>query len=51
MVAGRVGSFRIDETGFFGQLAFSNWFHLIKVDDVWLIVSKLFATSLESESD
>ena len=45
-VVGNAASVRIDETGFFGRLAFSNWFHLVKGEDgVWLIVSKLFASS------
>lgn len=45
-VVGNAASVRIDETGFFGQLAFSNWFHLIRGEDgEWLIVSKLFASS------
>jgi hypothetical protein len=42
-VVGDVASLRIDETGFFGSLAFCNWFHLIKNEGgEWLIVSKLF---------
>jgi len=43
-VVGDAASVRIDETGFFGSLSFSNWFHMIKGEDgAWLIVSKLFA--------
>lgn len=43
-VAGDAAALRIDETGFFGHLSFSNWFHLIRdEDDRWRIVSKLFA--------
>jgi hypothetical protein len=43
-VVGNAASVRVDETGFFGRFAFSNWFHLIKGEDgAWLIVSKLFA--------
>ena len=41
-VVGDVASVRVDETGFFGSLAFANWFHLVRIDGVWLIVSKLF---------
>lgn len=43
-VVGDAASVRIDETGFFGSLSFSNWFHLIKDEGgEWRIVSKLFA--------
>jgi hypothetical protein len=43
-VVGSAASVRVDETGFFGRFAFSNWFHLVKGEDgAWLIVSKLFA--------
>lgn len=35
-------SLRIDEVGFFGDLSFVNYFHLLKVDGEWKIVSKLF---------
>jgi ketosteroid isomerase-like protein len=43
-VAGDAASVRLDETGFFGSLSFSNWFHLIRGEDgEWRIVSKLFA--------
>jgi len=42
-VVGNVASVRIDETGFFGRFAFSNWFHLVRDEaGAWLIVSKLF---------
>jgi hypothetical protein len=43
-VVGDAASVRLDETGFFGSLSFSNWFHLIRDEDgEWRIVSKLFA--------
>ena len=38
----RTASVRLDETGFFGVTSFVNYFHLLKVDDEWLIVSKTF---------
>lgn len=43
-VLGDAASVRLEETGFFGALSFSNWFHLIRGEDgEWRIVSKLFA--------
>jgi hypothetical protein len=43
-VVGDAASLRIDETGFFGSLSFTNWFHVIRdADGEWRIVSKLFA--------
>jgi hypothetical protein len=48
-VAGDVASVRVDESGFAGDMAFANWFHLLKRDDgVWRIVSKLFTTRDEA---
>jgi hypothetical protein len=44
-VVGDVATARLDETGFFGALAFANWFHLVRTGDgTWLIVGKLFAS-------
>jgi hypothetical protein len=43
-VLGDAASVRLDETGFFGSMSFSNWFHLVRTGDgEWRIVSKLFA--------
>jgi hypothetical protein len=51
-VVGNAASVRVDETGFFGRFAFSNWFHLIKGEDgAWLIVSKLFAGRPDTADD
>jgi hypothetical protein len=51
-VLGSAATVRVDETGFFGRFAFSNWFHLIKGEDgAWLIVSKLFAGSPDPSGD
>jgi hypothetical protein len=33
---------RLEETGFFGQFSFVNYFHLLKVDGEWKIISKTF---------
>ena len=38
----RCASLRLEETGFFGVTSFVNYFHLLKVDDDWQIVSKTF---------
>lgn len=35
-------SLRLEETGFFGQFSFVNYFHLLRVDGEWKIVSKTF---------
>jgi hypothetical protein len=35
-------SLRVEETGFFGSFNFVNYFHLLKVDGEWKIVSKTF---------
>ena len=49
-VVGDAASVRLDETGFFGSLSFSNWFHLIRGrDGEWRIVSKLFAVCATDE--
>jgi hypothetical protein len=38
----RAAALRLEETGFFGVTSFVNFFHLLKVDGEWLIVSKTF---------
>lgn len=43
-LVGKVASARIEETGFAGELAFTDWFHLIEEDGEWKIVSKTFTT-------
>ena len=43
-VVGNVASAIIKETGFGGTMAFTDYFHLIKVDDEWKILSKTFTT-------
>jgi hypothetical protein len=43
-VAGRVASARVEESGFFGQTGFINYFHLLDVGGGWKIVSKTFQT-------
>ncbi len=51
-VVGNVASVRVDETGFAGDMAFANWFHLLRGDDgVWRIVSKLFTSRDATGSD
>jgi hypothetical protein len=35
-------SLRLEETGFFGSFSFVNYFHLLKVEGEWRIVSKTF---------
>jgi hypothetical protein len=43
-VAGNVASVTVKETGFAGSMSFTDFFHLIKVDDEWKIFSKTFTT-------
>ena len=43
-VAGRVASARVEESGFFGQTDFVNYFQLLEVSGDWKIVSKAFQT-------
>jgi hypothetical protein len=43
-VAGRVASVTLKETGLAGTMNFTDYFHLIKVDDEWKIFSKTFTT-------
>ncbi len=40
--SGLTASLRLEESGFFGVFSFVNYFHLLKVDGEWKIVSKLF---------
>jgi hypothetical protein len=42
--SGLTAGLRVEETGFFGVFSFVNYFHLLKVDGEWKIVSKLFQT-------
>jgi hypothetical protein len=44
-VAGRVASARVEESGFFGQASFVNYFQLLKAGGDWTIVSKTFQTA------
>jgi len=43
-VAGRVASARVEESGFFGQASFVNYFQLLNDGGRWSIVSKTFQT-------
>jgi hypothetical protein len=43
-VVGNVASVTINETGYGGSMAFTDYFHLIKEKDEWKIISKLFST-------
>ena len=43
-VVGNVASVTLKETGFAGTMRFTDYFHLIKVDDEWKIFSKTFTT-------
>lgn len=43
-VVGSVASVTVKETGFAGTMSFTDYFHLIKVDDAWKIFSKTFTT-------
>ncbi|MFZ0449936.1 MAG: nuclear transport factor 2 family protein [Desulfatiglandaceae bacterium] len=43
-VVGNVASVTIKETGFAGTMAFTDYFHLIKVQGEWKIISKTFTT-------
>jgi len=44
-VAGEIATITLKEVGFMG-LNFTNYFHLVKVDDTWLIVSKTFNSEM-----
>ncbi|HPW17455.1 MAG TPA: nuclear transport factor 2 family protein [Candidatus Aminicenantes bacterium] len=43
-VAGDIASVTLKESGFFGELRFTDFFHLVKVDGAWKIFSKAFTT-------
>jgi len=43
-IEGNVASAAISETGFRGDAALVDFFHLIKTDGKWKIISKLFTT-------
>ena len=43
-VVGKVANVTIKETGFGGDMAFTDYFHLIKERDEWKIISKTFTT-------
>lgn len=43
-VSGRTATATLHEDGFFGEGRFVNYFHLLKLDGEWKIVSKLFET-------
>jgi hypothetical protein len=43
-VVGNVATVTIKETGFSGGIAFTDYFHLIKEQDQWKIISKTFTT-------
>jgi hypothetical protein len=43
-VIGHIASVTVKETGFAGSMSFTDYFHLIKVDDEWKIFSKTFTT-------
>ena len=43
-VAGRAAAVTLEEDGFFGVFRFVNYFHLLKVDGEWKLISKTFAS-------
>lgn len=43
-VVGNVASVSIKEKGFAGSMAFTDFFHLIKEQGIWKIISKTFTT-------
>lgn len=43
-VTGDVASFTLKETGFYGTITFTDYFHAIKIDDEWVITGKTFTT-------
>lgn len=43
-VAGQVASVTLVETGFFGAMNFTNYFHLLKDEGEWKIISKTFTS-------
>ncbi len=42
-LSGRIASATLNETGF-GDMSFTNYFHLIKENEDWRIISKTFTT-------
>lgn len=49
-VVGNVASVTLKETGFAGSMSFTDYFHLVKVEDGWKIFSKTFTTEARSEN-
>eukprot|EP00747_Dinoflagellata_sp_TGD_P035120 gnl/TRDRNA2_/TRDRNA2_137664_c0_seq3.p1 gnl/TRDRNA2_/TRDRNA2_137664_c0~~gnl/TRDRNA2_/TRDRNA2_137664_c0_seq3.p1 ORF type:complete len:136 (+),score=30.37 gnl/TRDRNA2_/TRDRNA2_137664_c0_seq3:53-409(+) len=47
-VYGQVATAVVQETGYAGSLAFTDAFHLIKIDGSWKILSKLFTGTKHS---
>ena len=43
-ITGNTANVTVKETGFAGTLNFTNYFHLMKVEDEWKIMSKTFTT-------
>ena len=43
-VSGRAAAVTLEEDGFFGVFRFVNYFHLLKVDGEWKLISKTFAS-------
>ena len=43
-VVGNVASVTLKETGFGGNMAFTDYFHLLKEQGAWKIISKTFTT-------
>jgi hypothetical protein len=43
-VVGNIASTTVKETGFTGVMKFTKYFHLIKVEGEWKIISKIFTT-------
>lgn len=43
-VVGQIASVTLLERGFFGALNFTNYFHLLKENDEWKIISKTFTS-------
>ena len=43
-VSGKIAAVVFEETGFYGEGAFTNYFHLIEKDGDWKIISKTFTT-------
>ena len=41
-ISGRAATATLNETGFFGAVNFVNYFHLLKVDGEWKLMSKTF---------